>query len=556
MSSSSTPAPKQKCKHALLARLCSGRGRRFRQMGSCARASQSRHGRWLDYSSRVGVVLLLGLLSIECLPRLSDTLSAAPRGNQSGSRTSDRAEDQNTNKQDGSRLILATPQIPIDAYSQTSVQYIVCIANSCSPDIGVGIRAALAMLHGCGTVYYPGGTYTLLTTVRLAPCQEIVGEAASSGVAQADRCSLTGSTVIYSGSGVPFVIAGAGESPYVKTAIENLQICGPGATNTAVFIGGDPNGEISGPGNFAPGVELRDVNIHGFAHAVQFGNNTWGDSFEGFTASGSTGDEIYWTGPIDGMAGEGESIRFNNWSIFGSAGAAFGHYATADVVDLRLIEGSCDFNAGGCLKSTAGSFAVSSIGNHYEESSGTFDDFSAPTDLTSIDDEYLIWALSGTDSGIVNDPGGNSQIVMISSDVDCNHTLNYLVNVSGPLLASDQISILWPRWTAGHASGYTNAPNNHYGVTVIDPNDQVIQWGYGTMKIAGNSVSVPGVSGSMTVLGGDGVAVETLPPASDAVGQAYHVSDSTTITTEGETCAGGGTSHALAFSNGVTWKCF
>jgi hypothetical protein len=34
------------------------------------------------------------------------------------------------------------------------------------------------------------------------------------------------------------------------------------------------------------------------------------------------------------------------------------------------------------------------------------------------------------------------------------------------------------------------------------------------------------------------------------------VSDSTTIAIEGQTCVGGSSSKALAFSNGTIWKCF
>jgi hypothetical protein len=34
------------------------------------------------------------------------------------------------------------------------------------------------------------------------------------------------------------------------------------------------------------------------------------------------------------------------------------------------------------------------------------------------------------------------------------------------------------------------------------------------------------------------------------------VTDSTTIITEGQTCAGSGAVTALAFSNGTVWKCF
>lgn len=53
------------------------------------------------------------------------------------------------------------------------------------------------------------------------------------------------------------------------------------------------------------------------------------------------------------------------------------------------------------------------------------------------------------------------------------------------------------------------------------------------------------------------VTVGLLPAAgSGNAGQLVRVSDSTTVTTEGQTCVGSSTHTALAFSNGTVWKCF
>ena len=52
------------------------------------------------------------------------------------------------------------------------------------------------------------------------------------------------------------------------------------------------------------------------------------------------------------------------------------------------------------------------------------------------------------------------------------------------------------------------------------------------------------------------VAVNSLLPATNCAGCLMQVSDSTAITTEGQTCAGGSSHRALAFSNGSVWKCF
>lgn len=53
------------------------------------------------------------------------------------------------------------------------------------------------------------------------------------------------------------------------------------------------------------------------------------------------------------------------------------------------------------------------------------------------------------------------------------------------------------------------------------------------------------------------ITVSQLPAAAAAnAGQMRRVTDSTKIAAEGQTCEGGGSGAALAFSNGVVWKCF
>lgn len=52
------------------------------------------------------------------------------------------------------------------------------------------------------------------------------------------------------------------------------------------------------------------------------------------------------------------------------------------------------------------------------------------------------------------------------------------------------------------------------------------------------------------------VTVGTLPSATSVNGSLFVVSDSTTVTVEGQTCAGTGTTRALAFASGGVWKCF
>lgn len=50
--------------------------------------------------------------------------------------------------------------------------------------------------------------------------------------------------------------------------------------------------------------------------------------------------------------------------------------------------------------------------------------------------------------------------------------------------------------------------------------------------------------------------VGNLPSAASYAGSTVNVTNSTAIATEGQTCTGGGSVRALAFSNGTVWKCF
>jgi hypothetical protein len=73
----------------------------------------------------------------------------------------------------------------------------------------------------------------------------------------------------------------------------------------------------------------------------------------------------------------------------------------------------------------------------------------------------------------------------------------------------------------------------------------------------GTTQADPG-AGNLAVSGGITlgiVTVSALPNASTYGGMMLRVSDSTTITTEGQTCVGGGTTVAIAVSNGSAWKC-
>jgi hypothetical protein len=72
-----------------------------------------------------------------------------------------------------------------------------------------------------------------------------------------------------------------------------------------------------------------------------------------------------------------------------------------------------------------------------------------------------------------------------------------------------------------------------------------------SFQVAGGTTAAAGFAALGTTV------VGSLPAAGVGnVGQIIKVSDSTTVSAEGQTCAGGSSNTALAFSNGTVWKCF
>jgi hypothetical protein len=76
----------------------------------------------------------------------------------------------------------------------------------------------------------------------------------------------------------------------------------------------------------------------------------------------------------------------------------------------------------------------------------------------------------------------------------------------------------------------------------------------------GNITLTPGGSGVISAASFitlHSLTVSALPaPSAGNAGQIARVSDSTAVSTEGQTCMGGSSSTALAFSDGTKWKCF
>jgi hypothetical protein len=88
-----------------------------------------------------------------------------------------------------------------------------------------------------------------------------------------------------------------------------------------------------------------------------------------------------------------------------------------------------------------------------------------------------------------------------------------------------------------------------------------VQCTFNDTGLAGDSTSPPAnnATGSLQaklISLGSGFTFATLPSASANPGMMAYITDSTSIGTEGQNCAGSSTNKALAFSNGSVWKCF
>lgn len=123
----------------------------------------------------------------------------------------------------------------------------------------------------------------------------------------------------------------------------------------------------------------------------------------------------------------------------------------------------------------------------------------------------------------------------------CN-TTNNCVSPDGSILRGTGP---WLR-VALHATG------THYADTSASPTQYIPPFVTGT-----GSTIVNGTGAYAPFFQAPPITVSQLPAAAAAnAGQMRRVTDSTTVTNEGQPCTGNGSASALAFSNGTVWKCF
>jgi hypothetical protein len=94
------------------------------------------------------------------------------------------------------------------------------------------------------------------------------------------------------------------------------------------------------------------------------------------------------------------------------------------------------------------------------------------------------------------------------------------------------------------------------GTSYSDTNNTPVQ--YAAPTVTGTGSTIINATGAYApFFQAPPITVSQLPAAAAGnAGQMRRVTDSSEITSEGQKCAGGGSSAALAFSNGKVWKCF
>jgi hypothetical protein len=94
------------------------------------------------------------------------------------------------------------------------------------------------------------------------------------------------------------------------------------------------------------------------------------------------------------------------------------------------------------------------------------------------------------------------------------------------------------------------------GTTYSDTDNAPVQ--YAAPTVTGTGSTIVNATGAYApFFQAPPITVSQLPAAAAGnAGQMRRVTDSTEISSEGQKCAGGGSSAALAFSNGKVWKCF
>ncbi len=364
------------------------------------------------------------------------------------------------------------------------------------------------------------------------------------GAISGNEVRVTGPIAI----GTPVEVCAAvnlGIRPYVDTSAKAAvyTTSAPIFDNSELFTGAVGAFGVKGDGliqTVGSGPFLKHSKFEGFSVGVEMGTGS-----NVFRCSDQT---LFENNGWDLIIGNGGGISVDN-CIFQFSAA--GHMKLLNVTTAKITGGTyCEQNTTPqpCLQ--LGDTTVPTVSN--KTAGPVAVDFSN----NYVNCNNVIWSSGGSPIEIVQFNGFIPGSLKIAGNT-FSSCQNQLIIDNAAQIATANISIegnvqyltaFHPtNCNSGQCGWHTNAGSSTGMLTGIvkDENDPV-----------NNTSLTPTVPAFLLGLQGGLITVAALPAAASNKGKWQTVSDSTTVSAEGQTCVGGSTHAAFAFSDGSSWKCF
>ena len=407
-----------------------------------------------------------------------------------------------------------------------------------------------------------------------------------SGSASASNCTVKGSGFDTSWpawqpiilNGVTQLIASVSSRSSLSLVPTSSGGTCPSASSGTWYVTGSPSSSEDPSENFGSNYGLDRVRLWGFGVAAQWGRKAWLQQFHQ-AAIAMNGTGVYLPSSIGGTSGE--NISFSGGIIGNNGqGVVLNRARTPSDTDLHFFGVSFDYNIGWQIANGDSAATINFTSSHMEAPAqwiATYGHLYATDSMFTngsksnmlgylIDNESPFSSISNTvlsngGKGTTFNPSG--QLIQLAGVLTTaalglptiGVAENRYANVLTQLQVIGQAKSGFPTqgagisWNALGRIGEADFWNNHGGGS----------GGWQFFDCTGMCNSVPTASFAISASGGafpKALTVSTLPSASSVPGGIFYVTDSTAITSEGQTCAGGSNMKAMAFSTGSGWKCF
>jgi len=379
-------------------------------------------------------------------------------------------------------------------------------------------------------------------------------------------------------NGVTQLIASVMSSTSLRLVPTNAGGTCPSASSGTWYVTGSPPSTEDPSENFGSNYSMNRVRLWGFGAAAQWGRNAWLQQFHQ-AAIGMNGTGVYLPSSIGGTSGE--NISFSGGIIGNNGqGVVLNRAGTPSDTDLHFFGVSFDYNIGWQIANGDSAATINLTSSHMEAPAqwiATYGHLYATDSMFTngsrsstlgylIDNQSPFSSISNT---VLSNGGGGTtfnpsgQLIQLAGVLTTaalglptiGTAENRYANVLTQLQIIGQAKSGFPSqgtgisWNAVGKIGEADFWNNHGGGL----------GGWEFFDCSGTCNSVPTASFAISASGGafpKALTVSILPSASSVPGGIFYVTDSTAITSEGQTCTGGSSTKALAFSTGSGWKCF